>query len=275
MPLGDIFGTAGKTGQQRQQQQRQGDIELDDQTGDDDGEAEGQGQQTRQLPDAVRESFLQQGEKRLLARLAADPDVRSVLEMKQQGKKFKVLSDDGSGGGSTVQRDSGNQQIQDQDDEVVNLDDLDNRGLTKHILGSVGKILDQKLEGFIKPLKDQTTQLQNYTQQQENQKILNEITKVKEEFDDFEQYRTAMHDLSTRNSDLTVRELYLLAKHRAGGTTNQRAERTDSEYPSTSVSRPGTHTRVKNLQPGQRGISQLLQASLSRRQDEIMAGLDD
>jgi hypothetical protein len=254
-------------GQGQPQRQKPADFDLIDETeeeveGDDDlGEQKPKAKPS--LDQATQQHLIRLGEQQAFARLTSDPDVMKLLQAKQGGKKVRLQVDDG--GGSTVDR--GDEPQEQVEQEEVNLEELDNRGLAKHVVGQVSKLLDSKLGSLTRPLQDKISQLDKYAQGQENQRALKLIDDAKQEFPDFEQYTPKMVALSQENPGLEPRELYLLAKLRSGAT--MKARRMESERPSTSINRPSTSVKIKGLPAGRAGFGQLIEASLNKHRQEL------
>jgi len=177
-----------------------------------------------------------------LAKILADPDVRALLQAKEQGKKVKVLED------ATIE------ELPDPD-----LSDLDEE--SKDSLKKVFSYVKAALDIRLKPLQEQMSKVSQYVEVSEGSKVKEEIASVRKKFSDFDDYRQDMVDINKVNPGLSVEELYFLAKTRKTGGFNVGAPKTDSERPQRSTARPAV-VEKKPVRPGKRGFDDLLNEAL-------------
>jgi hypothetical protein len=71
------------------------------------------------------------------------------------------------------------------------------------------------------------------------------VKSAREKFQDFEQYREPMREISVQNPGLDVEELYMLAKKRAGAL-DETPSRIQSERPSAAPGKPARRAPKTN-----------------------------
>lgn len=198
-----------------------------------------------ELTQGVKESS---GSAITIAKLVADPDIRKVLEARQQGKKVQISTDE--------------ELSQKPVEPSKDIEEMTNQELTQHLSGvinsQVANLLKKQLEPFQRQLEQVTTQLQS----KQSQEVASEIQEVRKQYNDFDDYRQDMLQLNQSNPGLSVEELYLVAKRRKGGSG---ARVNDTERPST-VNRgiPRKRVEPKVEAKGRGGFQQLLADALER-----------
>lgn len=171
-----------------------------------------------------------------LAKILADPDVRKVLEAKEKGLKFelKELSEENQNSKIDISGEDEKTQLMMQ--KVLNL-----------------------VQSAIKPLEQKLTGIDQYVQVSEDSKIKEEIKTVRSKYEDFDNYREQMIELNRRNKDLTVEELYWLAKSRKSGGFN--TSNTETERPRKTTAKPSISQKTA-VAPGKKGFDMLLDSAL-------------
>jgi len=195
-------------------------------------------------------------ESNLMAKLISDPDFRAVLEAKQRGEKVRVETGE-----------KPTPKVEDQPE--VDLDDLPPSKLAKHVLTQVSTMIEQAVERKLGPLSQKVEGVEGKLKEDEGKKVKKEVEALQEKYEDFDLHRQGMMEVNKVNPELSVEELYLIAKARASGGTPKKGPRTETERPSTSSTRPPLKPdKVPNTQEGFRT---LLQRALDK-QDFKFAG---
>lgn len=207
--------------------------------------------------------------------LLNDPQVQEILRAKQAGRSVKVVDSEGTPTGETVNLLTGLKE-----DE---LEDMSG----KQILELVQKQLSVLEEKKLKPLREESENLKRYMNQQAQERLKAEIATTRGKYKDFDDYRQDMLEIHAGSPNLSVEELYILAKTRAGKAihppkvveptqgTNEGKEdgpqtSTETERPTTAAGRPSTaSTREKPVGPRLRGFDQLMTEALDKHVDMV------
>jgi len=171
-----------------------------------------------------------------LAKILADPDIRRVLEAKEKGLKFEL------------------KELKDEP-ETPQIDLSGEDDKTKDLMQKVLMLV----QSAIKPLEQKLSGIDQYVQTSEGSKIKEEINTVRSKYDDFDSYRETMIELNRRNKDLSVEELYWLAKLRKSGSFG--GVNTDTERPRKTTAKPSIAQKTAAL-PGKKGFDMLLDSAL-------------
>jgi hypothetical protein len=155
-----------------------------------------------------------------LAKLVADPDIRRILEARQAGKKVKVLDGD----------EEPVRPVEPQKD----LEEMTNQELMAHLATTLQGQVNAQIQKALEPVISQLGQVGQVMQSQKAKEVASEVNQVREKYEDFDDFKPDMLKLNQSNPDLSVEELYLIAKRRKGGPSVN--SRTQTERP-TSVSR--------------------------------------
>jgi len=172
-----------------------------------------------------------------LAKLLADPDVRAVLDAKQQGKKLKLVSAEEAS--PQVEK------IEEPDWESV-----DNKGMADYILKSVANMTknmvtstaSEMIQEQLKPLMGRLNAVDGYVVETQKNTIQQQIKDMRAQFKDFDEFQKDMLELNQVAPGLSLKELYQVAKNRKQGfeetPSNIRTERpTNQPRPSVRVAR--------------------------------------
>ena len=163
-----------------------------------------------------------------LAKVLADPDVRALLALKEEGKAVVVSE--------KVEKEAPKLKLDGVKDETADA-----------FVGYLTTLLD--------PLKQKVAEVSQYIQEQEGGKAKEEVQKAREKFSDFDEFRETMIEINKANPGLSAEELYFVAKRRKKGGAE--TVKTDSERPRTLSTRPALREK-KPVAPGRAGFSTLL-----------------
>lgn len=190
-----------------------------------------------------------------IAKLAADPAIRQILDAHEKGESVTVIVGD-------VKEKPKEKELSD-----VELETLGNADFEKHLLGKitdvVGSMIDQKMES----LKEKVGQVSSYVESTEKQAAEVEIKRLQVKYSDFEGLRPLMAQMSRQNPGLEIEEIYLLARRRQRGPV---VEKVETERPSSTSARPPRKNRETPLAPGRKGFKQLLGEALDGLNTEGM-----
>lgn len=186
-----------------------------------------------------------------ITKLLQDPDVAKVLEAKRTGKTVQITTDEPEPDPTLS-------------DDVGKLTDkLDEDDPQKALFDAITKLVDDKFA-----LQDERLEaVELHAKSTARQAVSNEVTKARETFSDLDKYKDAMVELSGTVEGLSVVELYMLSKSRAGDLDLAKPE-TFTEKPtvSTTTRRAGTAKREK-VRRGRKGFSDMLSEALEKIPD--------
>jgi hypothetical protein len=192
----------------------------------------GEGEGLAKVLAEFRESNAKQSNDSLaLAKILGDPDVQALLAAKQKGAKVKVTE--------------GEEPTAAQLPDDVDVETMTNKELVKFLLGNVSKTIAEATSKATQPLDQRTKTFEAFVVQQMQDTAAKAVKSAKEKFQDFEQYRKAMHKASLDNPGLDVDELYLIAKKRAGAL-DETPPRIQSERPSAAPGKPARRAPKTN-----------------------------
>lgn len=215
----------------------------------------------------------------IMNRLMADPEVRAVIQAKQQGQQIKVLPLEEyttlSSRKQTDPADTGGDGDVIQNDPFAGLED-DQRTLastiSKAVLGTLMKQQEGLLQKHLEPVRGITESLHRKAQEQEMATQKQQIDSARKKYRDFDTLIPTLAELAKKMPELNAEELYILHKHRTGSPV-ERAVQFESEKGSSQPERPNIAATRKNPLPrGQAGFSQALeeaQAAISERDRTI------
>jgi hypothetical protein len=158
---------------------------------------------------------------KMLLEMFSDPDVQAILAARREGKEIKVVpaNDRVIPEAEAAQAD----ELEDYDDDIKKLVEL----------------IDKKFDTRLDPVIAKVTQLEGLAQGMQKQAVDNQIKAVSDKHEDFDKYRKEMAELARgEGKNLSVQELYVLAKLRAG-ELNMTEPSTYSERPTTPPRRKG------------------------------------
>ena len=184
----------------------------------------------------------------VLAKILADPDVRTLLEAKQKGEKVKVVS----------AKEKVSTKMAGLSDDV-DFDALSNKQLVDHMLKHVTSNLDAVFAAKLEPISKVIKSLESYVGNSEAKTVAQRIEEVKVKYKDFDTFLPDMQKMNKVNPELSVEELYLISKRRKTGPS-----KAESERPSTSpVVVPEKKKRDVPLPKGKAGFTTIMEEALS------------
>jgi hypothetical protein len=204
-----------------------------------------------------------------LANLMADPEIRTLLEARQAGRRVKVTDD------TSLPPEGKVPDVEFKDDE---LNSLDNAGLSRFLVKSMGKVLggivEERLQKALTPLQGELGEVRGHIRKQIGQKVKEDIERVKEAHTDFETFRPIMVGIATENPGLSTEEVYRIAKDRMSKGEGGGRELA-SERPSSTSAR-STHKQAQAAEPrrGVQGFKAMMSEGMERA-DALLEGLPD
>ncbi len=191
-----------------------GDFEDDFEENSDDEEELSEEEEEQRLADRLSK-LEEKGNKdsATLAKMLSDPDVRALLEAKEQGKKFSLKME--------------NQEAESKEPAIP----ADTDDTTRKVMEQVGAYV----KDLIKPLESKLKNVDSYVSTNAQERVKEEINAVREKYSDFDDYRQDMSAINKQNPGLSIEELYFLAKSRKRGSFA--AENTDTEKPRKSTAK--------------------------------------
>lgn len=194
----------------------------------------------------------QEGEK--FAAIVTDSDVRKVLEAKESGKSFTILTEDDDS--ATTKTPSP------QEKSSEELDGMTRSELVLYAIeqsaASLSGVIDEKLEGFGSAIES----LQAKGAVGDREKLQSEIAKVRKEFPDFKTYAPGIKELWKDNPNLSVRQLYMLARVDKGDGLPGELD-TYSEHPGSGPTKPVTRGKKVEYEKTRAGFESCIDDALS------------
>lgn len=183
----------------------------------------------------------------LLLTIVSDPDVSRVLQAKRDKKPVKFVEEEEPEPESTdeVKIETGNEEF----DQNV-----------QKIMG----LIDKKFEQALGPIKESVDSLQGLADQYTSQAIEKQIEEVAKKHPDLGTYRKDMAELAGKTPGLTVEELLLISKSRAGKLTLD-SPSTHSERPTPTPRRLVSQDRTEPARRGRKGFSQMVADALAKK----------
>jgi hypothetical protein len=193
-----------------------------------------------------------------MKQIMADPDVMKVLQMKQEGKKFTIAD------AVTEQElppDFSNDDLFNlSKGDELDVDTMSNRELLQYIQKSGFSKISEMVQKAISPLSKKMESVDGFVNNSVTREAEIELQKLQEKYPDAPNYYKDMTQLNKSNPNLSVHELYALARYKRGELPIQSIN-TSSERP-TSFSRPTTKKNVP-IKTGQAGWKDLLMQGIS------------
>ena len=196
------------------------------------------------------ESKLEEGNDALkgLNSLTSDADIARALQLKGKGDEVKVLSmkeyEELAKGGKPGTPPP----------EAKDLEDMDRKEFTEHLMTQMSSVMGKAFEENTRGMKTQLDAISQDREAVAAAEISDEIQKAEKKYKDFNDYRQSMYNIHQQNKNLSVEELYHIARTRAGVTTPAEIA---SERPTHNASRP-TKKRKEPVAKGRRGFSDLV-----------------
>jgi hypothetical protein len=189
-----------------------------------------------------------------LAKILADPQVREVLEARTAGRKIKVVGEEAEPADMV------------EVPESKDLEAMTNAELVRHILGQVTHAVAGVVDKKIGSLSTDLDSVKGFVRTSQTTDVSKQIQSARDRWEDFDDQREKMLELSGANPGLGVEDLYVLAKARKGELPMVRRVAGDgtpsSEKPTHTGARP-TKRKVP-LPPGRQGFDQLLSEALGK-----------
>jgi hypothetical protein len=179
-----------------------------------------------------------------LAKIAADPDVRRILEARQKGEQVKV----------TVGEDKPPEPEPGWPDDE-DLDMLSNTQLADKVLKRAGEDVGRRLDKVMSTLQ----QVTQFVRTNEGEAVKRQVDEARAKYRDFDKFKQPILELNGKFPGLSVEELYFLAKKRAGGLEAPSGP-TASEKPTTSPTKPSK--RKEQVAAGRAGFGDLLDQAM-------------
>lgn len=223
-----------------------------------------QTQQTSEELDLKKElEGLREGNKaqQQLQALVSDPDVARIIQARQKGERVKLLSEE------ELQRELElrSNDVKPEDDlDIDDDDDVKPSKLLELAERRASKALESKIDEKLSPILDTLKGLDGFVQNHQKSQVVDAVKAAREKHADFDQYKDKMLEISKENANLSVDELYYLARVRSG-TLDFNKPRKETERPSEMPNRTGkVQDRKSPLPPGRRGFNTLLEEALSK-----------
>jgi hypothetical protein len=140
-----------------------------------------------------------------------------------------------------------------------------------HLANTLQSQVNSQIQKALEPVVSQLSQVGQVMQSQKAKEVATEVDQVRQKYEDFDDFKPDMLKLNQSNPDLSVEELYLIAKRRKGGPSVN--SRTQTERPTTV-----TRTRVAGKPKpgvgvtGRNAFNSLLADALERLP---ISGMDD
>lgn len=207
------------------------------------------------------------------ARLITDPNVRAYLAAREAGKKVKLVAEDDLAQRNDVSADRPAAVI-----SPPNLETMTNAQLAEYLQQSTVSSLAGEFKRQIKEQMDTLRSefspvldsLVQSTNSQHSKEINSQIKAVRDKYEDFEQLRPKMAEISNTTQGVTAEELYILAKIRSGLPLIPQ-EKTETERPSSIPTERTNNRRAQatggEVLRGRRGFDQLLTSALNGKED--------
>lgn len=188
-----------------------------------------------------------------LTALVSDPDIQAILSARREGSKINVVLDGQRTGGESEETAAATEETAEVDELTEELDDD-----TKKIL----KALRLDIRSQLKPLTDEVNALKSIADNYQKREVSSQIATVASKNPDFNKYRKAMADIARKTPGLSVEEMLILAKNRAG-ELNVTKESTHSERPTPTPRRRAVgHKKSGTALGGRKAFQEVLADAL-------------
>jgi len=179
-----------------------------------------------------------------LAKMMGNPDVQKLLAAQERGEEVRI----GIGKVEPVVK----------DDDEVDVNDMDNSQMLKHMLGEVGLMIKTSLGEAIDPLQTQVKTLGVGVGDINNERSQKAYDALKVTYPYLDKLKPKMEAMFKQHPTLSFDQLRLLAV--AENVSASEEDRLDlsSERPTSSSARPGRPERKVPLKPGKQGMDQMI-----------------
>lgn len=205
---------------------------------------------TPQLDPKIIQALKESGAAEYHAKLASDPDFANLVKARQSGKKVKLVEE---GAGDSHPTTTPSSQAD------PDFEKMSEKEKMMFIAQSAATIATTNLKKELDPINQKVDGLLQHSANIRRADIETNVEQARKSFPDFETYEPRMAQLASENKNLTVRQLYLLAKDEKGGLIPT-SRLTSSERPSNSIARP--HAK-REMKAGVMGIREVLNASVA------------
>lgn len=181
---------------------------------------------------------------RTLMELVSNPDVQAVLEAQKTGRKIKIVAEETAAEADEAEAET----------ELEELEEPVKKAL---------KLIDKKMKLITDPLNSKIATLESLAKTYEQQAVSSQIKNISGKHKDFNKYRKSMAKLvrDGAGAGLSVEELYLVSKHRAGDLKPAEAS-THSERPTPTPRRREAVAKRAETPRGRRGWNMVLADAL-------------
>jgi len=193
-----------------------------------------------------------------LAKLMSDPQIRTLMDARQRGKQVEIVD-------SPAKEPPAEQE--------VDVEGMTQKELLTHTLKQIRKLVVAEVSKVSEPLASKVQRVEGFVTSAEQNQIAQQIKELKEQHPDFDQLRTSMAEIYSHPENLTIKQLYILARNKAG-TDVLGERRTASERPSSSAARPAPQRKVP-LAPGRQGFLEMLAGSKTLQNLDVEGGVDE
>ena len=188
--------------------------------------------------------------------LLSDPAVRSVLEAKQAGVDISVISK------ADLEKLHSKSKQEHVEEPPMDLNEVtDNEVLAAQIMKRMSSAFDSALTQKLDPLLRKVTAVEQYATQNVAKDMDNQITQLRAKYQDFKDFESDMLDISKQSPNLSIEELYTLAKHRKGSPITPLSG-LSSERPVTDATTRSIRSISSEKTPkGRQGFEELLRST--------------
>lgn len=212
----------------------------------------------KKLEGKSEETIKKAAQAELMARLMNDPDYARLTQLKQSGKKAKILDENEA----VVETNTKSE------DEDLPADETDPKKIMAHETKKLLKQMKSVVQSELSPLKTQVEQLQGFALQERTNKAVETVKELRKKYSDFSDYEDEMVKLHQQyNGAVDAEGLYILAKTKAGKPIQtDKSTRTERPTHDTARSPSVSHTKEKKgtTFQGRRGLTELLSNGVGR-----------
>ncbi len=201
-----------------------------------------------------------EGDKKLLSMLIADPRVRKIIEADGTGKKLVLVEEqENENIAPTKQEDLPGD---------IDLEGLSRADFAKTLLKQLGDVVAGTVKSSLSDLSNDIGELKNYVTVQQNNDAVGQVESARKLHKDFDDFQKEMLALSKENPRLSIERLYVLAKAEKGDNVSVKVE---TERPDSSTARTITRPDRKTALPlGRQGMDVLLEEALGRQDLSVL-----
>lgn len=196
-----------------------------------------------------------------LTALVSDPDVQAVLQARRDGRKIKVTDEE-------AETKPAPKKISDEIRSSRQTQETEDDGFEEDLDPTVMRIIGI-LEEREERVNERIEQLEELASGLQKQTVNNQIKEIEKKYPvDFPKYRSEMAKLSRELPKLSLEELLIVAKQRAGDFSFQQPS-TESERPVSAVTRRGSKAGKSKECRGQHAWRNSLAEALEENLGEL------